>query len=80
MGSLTSESDLFADFEAQFTDAEEPEVEDFSKLSDFQLAQRFDEVIEELKQRKEQMHQTTDRGRELQSLRAAILVVMNNRR
>lgn len=57
----------------------EPGVPDVSRLSDRELGAMMQRVRAELEERHEMHHPTTERARELHSLRAAIVIETNDR-
>lgn len=69
-----NENDLFAAFEAQCADIEVNDVEDVSKLSDFELLDRYAKIDEELKAMDQLHHPRSQEARELHSVRAAIRI------
>lgn len=86
MSTLEPDDDLTA-LMAQLDDLAEPDdVVDFTKLSDVQVSERFNEVRDRLLQL-DQMHsdtglskvESTPEGRDLHSERAALLVEMSKR-
>lgn len=56
-----------------------PSIIPVSTLNEFQLSDRLNDLKEELLQRGEALHPTTQTGRDLHSERTAILVEINRR-
>lgn len=71
---MTTEDELFAAFEAQFEDVTVEGVEDISKLSDFELLDRYAKIDEQLKAMDQLHHPRSQEARELHSVRAAIRI------
>lgn len=71
-------------FEQQMADAvnnveTDTDIVDATTLTDIELLDRFGKIDAELRERSEMLHPRTDRGRELQSLRAALRVTLAER-
>jgi hypothetical protein len=76
----TSDGDLIPPEEITLDDvAWLDDVVDVTKLNNFALINRYEDAKAKLFERKEALHQTTDEGRELQSIRAACLIEMAKR-
>lgn len=75
---MTSD-EIFNDLASQLN-FDEPEVEDFSKLSIYELNEKFIEIDGELQELGQSLNPTTEEARELHSRRAAIVVAMHEKR
>lgn len=74
------DQDAWDELQNQLEDVAEPEdVIVVKDLNDNELVLRFSSVREELYSLDEMVFPRTDRGRELHSIRSAILVEMSNR-
>lgn len=73
------EMDMFAQFEAQFDEPDLEDAIDLSKLTDLEISTMFSDVRRDLLASEQMMNPTTERGRELHSQRAALLIEMSRR-
>lgn len=77
---LTDEHDQDDDWASRLADLDEPaDVIDVTVISNHEIMIRFSRVRERLYELNEMEHPSTDEGRELHSLRSAILVEMSKR-
>jgi len=70
--------DLFASLEDVFAKVDEDAV-DVTKLGDEELLRQFGDLTSELQERHEVLNPTTDRGREIHSIRGAMSIELRER-